>query len=137
MIIYTSYFSQIKNLPNNIVPIAICVSTPYWYSGIEYKPLAPSYDILNQYKRVHDEINYTRRYIQEIINPLDADSVYDDLYRLSNGNDVALLCYEKSGDFCHRNIDRRWFNYNKITSVEFKKNQKILCVWAKNKERSN
>lgn len=29
-----------------------------------------------------------------------------------------LLCYEKSGEFCHRNFVRQWFNYFGYSCVE-------------------
>ena len=41
---------------------------------------------------------------------LDAQRVYEDLERLSNGRDCVLLCYEKSGDFCHRHLVADWLN---------------------------
>ena len=47
MLIYTSYFAQVKNLPSDIVPISIAAKqVPGWRYPV-YKALAPTYD----YKR--------------------------------------------------------------------------------------
>ena len=43
---------------------------------------------------------------------LNAESVYRDLEKLSNGDDCVLLCYEKSGDFCHRHLVANWLSDN-------------------------
>lgn len=44
--IYTSYFGVLKKLPANVIPVSICVKAPAWYSGIQYKKLAPNMDFL-------------------------------------------------------------------------------------------
>ena len=40
--IYTSYFANLKNLPDNVCPISICGKAPDWYKGLQYKKLAPT-----------------------------------------------------------------------------------------------
>lgn len=45
MLIYTSYFAQVKNLPSDIVPISIAAKqVPGWRYPV-YKALAPTYNI--------------------------------------------------------------------------------------------
>lgn len=54
MLIYTSYFAQVKNLPSDIVPISIAAKqVPGWRYPV-YKALAPTYD----YKRDGDKDHY-------------------------------------------------------------------------------
>ena len=48
--IYTSYFAKLNKLPNNIIPISICAKPPHFYKGLQYKKLAPTYDILMKCK---------------------------------------------------------------------------------------
>ena len=48
--------------------------------------------------------HYERAYSFKVLRKLDANEIYKDLYELSNGKDVVLLCYEKRGDFCHRHL---------------------------------
>ena len=43
MKVYTSYFAKLKKLPDTIVPISICGKAPDWYTGLQYKKLAPKY----------------------------------------------------------------------------------------------
>lgn len=104
MKIYTSYFAKIRKFPENIMPIAICRMPPAGYTGVVYKALAPSYDILFQYKANPDEKLYTERYNKEILDKIDLKSVIEELERISHGKDIALICFEKSSDFCHRHI---------------------------------
>lgn len=41
--IFTSYFGKLGKLPPNIIPISICGKAPDWYTGLQYKMLAPKY----------------------------------------------------------------------------------------------
>lgn len=52
--IYTSYFAQLRNMPENIIPISICGKAPDWYDGLQYKKLAPKYGFFTEWKKIHD-----------------------------------------------------------------------------------
>lgn len=108
MNIYTSYFANLRNLDKNIVPISISIWPPKGYNGLEYKALAPSADILKEFKSNHDEAKYIWRYEHEILEHLDSDKVLEDLIKMGNGSDIALICYEKNGSFCHRHLAVKW-----------------------------
>lgn len=63
MLIYTSYFAQVKNLPSDIVPISIAAKqVPGWRYPV-YKALAPTYNILYDYKRDGDKDHYVAAYL--------------------------------------------------------------------------
>lgn len=117
--IYTSYFGNLKNISKDIVPIAICGKSPNWYEGLEYKKLAPKYKFFMEWKENKDNNFYIKHYYDEVLNKLYQENVLKDLYNLSDGKDVVLLCYEKSNDFCHRHLFRRWYNIeeNKIKEI--------------------
>lgn len=124
--IYTSYFAQIKNLPDNIVPISICAKAPAWYNGLQYKKLAPTYDILMSYKKDLDKESYTKRFSDEILKQYDVEQIIDDLILICHENDfygksVCLLCYEKPTDFCHRHLVANWFAENGFECKEWHK----------------
>ena len=108
MNIYTSYFGNMKKIPKDIVPIAICLSPPKFFDGIIYKKVAPTWEILSDWKEGNKDEeameHYERAYSFKVLRKLDANEIYKDLYELSNGKDVVLLCYEKRGDFCHRHL---------------------------------
>lgn len=112
--IYTSYFGNLKNIPKSITPISIARITPDWYNGYTYKQLAPSAELLAEYKAYHDEEEYTSQFL-EYLETLDADDVYEDLLEFVQENeseDICLLCYETPDKFCHRNLVSEWLQDN-------------------------
>ena len=72
--------------------------------------LAPSSDIFSQQKANPDENMYTSRFNNEILGILDRGHIVEELEKLGGGNDVVLLCYEKSTDFCHRHLVAKWLS---------------------------
>lgn len=124
--IYTTYFAKLKSLPENIVPISICGKTPTGYKGLQYKVLAPKYDFFMEWKKNHDNDFYIRRYEDQVLSRLSAKDVVATLYQMSGGSDVALVCYEKPSDFCHRHLVASWLCDNGIPCHEYSTNQKEL-----------
>ena len=105
MKIYTSNFSSVKNLvKQGIVPIGTVIFPPKWYTGLNYQVLAPRPEMLKMSETV-----YVLKYM-EILARLKPEVVIQDLVKLGNGKDVALLCFEKPGDFCHRQLVCKWLN---------------------------
>lgn len=118
--IYTTYFANLKNLPESIVPVAICGKAPASWSGLEYKKLAPRRAFFLVWKHTHDNKYYIEHYNDEILNQLNANDVISELIELTNGaSDIALVCYEKSKDFCHRHLVSKWLRSNGIKCEEF------------------
>jgi uncharacterized protein YeaO (DUF488 family) len=111
MKIWTTYFANIKNLDTSkILPVAICgKSVPGW-SWPEYKKLAPSWSIYDEYKNKGGTLErYTERFWEERLSVLDREQVLGDLENLAQGyQEIALVCYEKPDDFCHRHIVAAW-----------------------------
>ena len=108
MKIYTSYYGNLKNLPNDIKKISISTTIPKKIVCDSYAPAAPPPEILKKYKQ--NEINeqeYEQEYMQ-YLNTLDAQKVIHHLRKLARNKDIVLLCYEKSEDFCHRHIFIKW-----------------------------
>ena len=110
--IYTTYFAKLKKLPDNIIPIAICAKPPKGYTGAIYRPLAPKYDFFQKYKNTGDVGEFTENYIGQVLNKLNPVSVVTNLYyqvgMAPNTCDIALVCFEKSTDFCHRHLVAEW-----------------------------
>lgn len=123
--IYTSYFAKLKSLPDNIIPVSICAKAPNWYTGLQYKKLAPSYDLLMKWKETHNECYYVERFTKEVLDNLNAVDVILDLSRMVYSfnigeDDICLLCYEKPSDFCHRHLVADWLNKNGFHCEEYK-----------------
>ena len=120
--IYTSYFAKLKSLPKNIHPISICAKVPDWYQGLQYKKLAPKYDFFIKWKKNHDNDYYIKCYKEQVLNKLNIEDVIFDLVGILDVNediDIALVCYEKPGDFCHRHLVADWLNKNGYKCEEY------------------
>jgi uncharacterized protein YeaO (DUF488 family) len=112
--IRTSYFAKYKGDDG----VSIALKTPEWFNQAAiYKALAPSWSILGNYQAsLHTKENqeiYEKRYRTEILAKRNPIEVARDL------NGMVLLCYEKSGEFCHRHIVAAWlYETLKINVVE-------------------
>ncbi|MDD3907441.1 MAG: hypothetical protein PHF34_04425 [Bacteroidales bacterium] len=108
MEIFTSYYGNLKKLrENNIIPVGISRGIPKWFYGNNLQYLAPTYAVLSL-KTIEE---YAPAYIK-LLERFDIDRFRDDLRIISNnegGKDIALLCYEKPGEFCHRRLFAEWF----------------------------
>lgn len=65
-----------------------------------------------EWKRTHDNAYYIEHFEQEVLDKLDADTVFAELSSLSGVQTFALICYERPSDFCHRNLVAEWFCKN-------------------------
>ena len=101
--IYTSYFGNHRRLPKEMKWISIARKTPLGFTGERWEELAPSSDLLADYKsgRV-DKQGYTQRYLKQLDDLVKTHPEYFD--RFKTDDDLILFCYEKMGDFCHRHI---------------------------------
>jgi len=122
--LYTSYFAKLRKLDTAIIPVAICAKVPDWYTGLQYKKLAPKYSFFSKWKIDHDNEYYIQHFYEEVLNKLDAKTVLKELYDLAqrqnkNFKDIMLICYEKPEDFCHRHIVSEWFQKSGIVCSEY------------------
>lgn len=103
----TSYYGskKIKNIDKDRL-VSVSYIRPEGFLSIRrYVPLCPSWKLVNAYKTgLITKEEYTKQYYEDVLNKLDPDEVYTSL-----GENSILLCYEKSGDFCHRRIIADWF----------------------------
>lgn len=145
--IFTSYFAQIRNFPDNIVPLSISQYPPKWYTGACTKILAPPPELLFSYKgkEVSDE-EYTTVYTKKIVDMLEFGSLNLDKIinntvpitrdglpvKESNTNHIALCCFEKSTDFCHRHILASILNDYQILNIQELSKETILSIKENN-----
>jgi len=104
----TSYFA--KHRGSNGINIAIKPAPGF--EGPSYPPLYPMWGFLKKYKQDGDEAAYTEEYHKKVLAFLDPHKVYNDL------KDNTLLCWEKSGSFCHRRIVADWIQEHTGHKVE-------------------
>lgn len=129
----TSYFGKLNSKQSGIDKshaISISGRAPDWFDGHQYKKLAPSLSIFQEYNaerqwsKDHDVpmsykhyIRYIERFIAERLAVLDPQKTFDELCALTQGYEPILMCYEVAGDFCHRRIVANWFEYHLGVSV--------------------
>lgn len=128
--IYTTYFAKLRSLPKDIIPVAICAKSPPGYQGPSYRALAPHYDFYSKYKADGDESYFAACYSEQILKNLNSARVVADLYHVAEKGycegDIALVCYEKSTDFCHRHLVADWLKANGYQCEEFTKDKETL-----------
>lgn len=117
MKIYTSYFANIKNLEKeDIIPISIARYSPKWFLGKRYTYAAPtSFMLSSQCSREQ----YLSMY-KDILRKLNPEYLVNAIRYMSRGKDVALCCYEKPEEFCHRHLLAEWLTQNGYEVKEFK-----------------
>lgn len=133
--LYTTYFANIKNLPPNTIPVSICGKAPQGWNGLEYRKLAPKWSFFSVWKETKDNDYYIEHFNKEVLEPLDIIRVTTELQVLlpyeireqmqnavwnDNKFHLALVCYEKSDDFCHRHLVAEWLSQHGFPCTEWK-----------------
>lgn len=117
--IYTGYYAKLKKYEEaGLIPVAISGKVPDFYNGLTYREFAPKWEMYKRWKAGElDNIGYTEEY-KKYLNTLDKEEIRDDFDSPHNCNNTILLCYEKSGDFCHRHVLADWLEENFDYKVE-------------------
>lgn len=110
--IYTSYFAKIRKFPDNVIPVSIARFTPKGVNIPVLTELAPTKGILFKYKADNNKEDYIRDYNEQILDKLSAFKIINMIENATGLKDisvrtdkhVALCCFEKSEDFCHRHL---------------------------------
>jgi uncharacterized protein YeaO (DUF488 family) len=120
--IYTSYFAFIPKLPADMLKISISLFTPQWVQVDGYfRSLNPTEQLLREVKSgsIHAE-EAMKKYCREILGKLSPMEVYEELTEMLNKSDkhhLALLCYEKPSEICHRRFVAQWLEAGNSVSV--------------------
>ena len=118
MEIYTSYFAmQNKLVRAGIEPVAICRGKPKWFNGRSVDELAPTWQMM---KMPLDEFwdSYERMLAKKSASEI-ASKVWSG--KRSGFRAVALMCYEKNQEECHRSVVAKWMRGNGIEVNEWGK----------------
>ena len=129
--IYTTYLSKLKNIPDNAIKIFIArrskpviQDTLKKYNCIWYKDFGPS-------KTLHDELLnheipfmlFEARYIVEQFKLRNINQTWNNYITTikeadKQGKDIYLICYEKDDNECHRKAFRQIVTL--LTDIESK-----------------
>lgn len=108
--IYTSYFGNKNNFPENAYVIGITKFPPF---GLQenWDVLAPSSELLMQYKNKEiDKFIFKVKFLEQL-EYVDKNYIIELLkFTESHWGNVVLCCYEKKEDFCHRHIIAEWLD---------------------------
>ena len=129
--IYTTYLSNLKNLPNDEKTKKYLITR--WKPrntidvkkyNLEWAPqLAPTELTLAKYKDGSiDWKEYRQRYIDESFsNPLFIDGLKEIVDYNDEGYDIFLICYEKNDSTCHRSILKEILQIKNYKCEEYRK----------------
>jgi len=107
MRIYTSYFGNLKKLQDaGIATIGIARFPPKHFYGTSLLSLAPKSNMLQMAEQQY------REEFKKILASLNPHTIYQRIQEISEGKDVALLCFEKPNEFCHRKMVAHWLIKN-------------------------
>ena len=105
--IYTGYFAKSRFYEKKkLKQISVAQFNPSWYNGVSFPELAPSKELLGDYKyNGISQEEYKIRYLNELSRPAAMRSI-EKLKEMTetSDRDIILLCYEVSEDFCHRHL---------------------------------
>lgn len=104
--ILTSYYGNWRKFPEGYRQVAISTTVPPGFKGGRLISLTPSSQLVWDYKdNKVDEMGFRERYFRglDLKEPV-VTAVLEKLKDI----DAVLLCYEKTGDFCHRHLLREY-----------------------------
>lgn len=107
--IYTSYFGNWRNFPKDMEIVSIARVPPKGFKGRTYDRLAPSPQLLEQYKTKLIDSTFFTKVFNSYLATLNKTDILNEL-----GDNVILCCYEKKGDFCHRNLVGSWLGISEL-----------------------
>ena len=107
---FTSYFAKVPQIE---FPLSIARINPEWYEKPSYPKLAPSKELLFDFKygSHNGDTEFYTAELLKYLETLDFKEVMQDLsgiYGSEALDRLTLLCYEKSSDFCHRHLVANW-----------------------------
>ena len=109
---YTSYYQNIKNIPDDYKLVSISGNIPEYLQNkvdIWDKRLAPNWSLFSEYKNSPEgkarEEQYVKRFKSEVLPKYDITQILKDWGDKCGLNEkYVLLCYETPDCFCHRHI---------------------------------
>lgn len=112
--IYTGYYAKLNKYEEaGLIPVAISGTIPEFYTNrLRYSDFAPRYSFFKAWRAGEiDNFEYTIMY-KDYLDTLDKKEIKEDFDSPHKCSNMILLCYEKTGDFCHRHILADWLEEN-------------------------
>lgn len=122
---YTSYFANVKNLPESFIPISIAAKTPDGFKGFKLGDFKPKYEFFQKWKETGDDDYYVEHYKKEVLDKINLPSLIRSLemlvknYNLSKNATFVFICYERPEKFCHRHLVAEFLTKNGYDCTEY------------------
>ena len=119
--IYTSYYANYRKF-KGMFRVSISRTAPSNSYDLQLTKLAPTAKLLQNHKSnfITNE-EYTSVYNSQLLGLENDGYIAKFVKALSNlqelHEDVVLLCYEKTGKFCHRHLLAEYLNSNYDTDI--------------------
>lgn len=114
--LYTTYFSKMKDIPENSIKLIITRFPPKWLdiskdtNTYVVKELAPSQELLLKYKKDNNWDEYVIDFCNQMNNRVDMINMLNRVRGVLQRNiDIYLICYEKDYTRCHRSLIGEYF----------------------------
>lgn len=123
--LYSTYYNNLSkiNIKNNKNVIMICRHIKSYMDISKYSyyiNLAPSIELLSNYKEDKDWNNYQKAYIKEKENDLNfKKELLKIKEKLDNNEDVFIVCHEKDYKHCHRYLILNYFKKLGYSAEEY------------------
>lgn len=116
--IYTSYFANYKNIPQEYQCVSIANTKPDSLFIPDWKLVRPDWSLVKGYKNKTLTANdlYIRYFEQLDRTP--AHLYIEALRNYSAGRPVVLMCWEKDYNECHRKILAYWLQINALATYK-------------------
>lgn len=116
---YTSYYGNLKNLPQTIGLVNIARNPPQACQIVNAPEVYPSALLLNMYKSGQlSVIQYVEQYTRETLSQINYTELINRLQRETGCSELCFVCYEKDG-FCHRHLFAESLRANGIECIEW------------------
>lgn len=106
--VYTTYLSKMKDVPEDAMRVIIMRSSPMSAQGLENtivkQELSPNFEILMEYKRTSDWDTFKASFEEQIEKDERVIPMLNRIVEALEHNPVALICCEKDQQHCHRSI---------------------------------
>lgn len=101
--LFTGYFANTKKYNEaGYTPVSVAGKTPAFFRGEHWVDFAPRKEMFFKWKRGESsDIDYAQEYLRYLDTLPDED--IEELRELTRDAKYVMCCYEKAGDFCHRN----------------------------------
>ena len=126
MKLYTSFYGNLRNIPRDyfLVSVSVGLTEELKVSVDSWDiDLAPSMNILNDYKKSENWGKYTHSFKMDILSKIDwlekLEHWEEKAKKIKKTMDnIVLFCYEKPTDHCHRHILAEHFENDFKCSVK-------------------